>query len=140
MKRPLYQVIAQTLQAYQNCVASGNTDWEDRHDQLLEAIERDLLPSGSGVDSGTTIDRVWSKPDRLILQTSFHHMTDHGYYDGWTEHRVAITPSLAHGIEVKIGGRDRNDIKNYLGDLLDETLRQDVSDWLENRRMEVQSG
>jgi hypothetical protein len=44
-------------------------------------------------------------------------MNEGGYYDGWTEHQVIITPSLQHGFDVRVTGQDRNEIKDYLAEL-----------------------
>jgi hypothetical protein len=55
-------------------------------------------------------------------------MTEGGMYDGWTEHTVVVTPSLAFGINIRITGRNRNDIKDYLHDVFHEALTKGVVD------------
>jgi len=117
MPVPLYRTIAQLLMARENCRRSNNGEWLERHTDTLRRIAKDCLPSGSGIDSGTTIDLDKSTADRIVLQTSFHHMNDGGMYDGWTEHTITVRPSLAFGCELTISGRDRNEIKDYLGEL-----------------------
>jgi len=52
-------------------------------------------------------------------------MNDGGMYDGWTEHTVSITPAFA-GINVSVSGRNRNDIKDYLGDTFQCALTAEV--------------
>lgn len=115
----LFRDIASACQALRNCQESGNAEWIGRWTAYLDRIERECLPSGSGFDNGTTIDREKSGPDRLVLLTSFHHMNDGGYYDGWTDHVVTVTPSF-FGPIVKVGGRNRNDIKGYITDVFAE--------------------
>ena len=110
----VYRKIALTYGALQNCRNSGNTEWEEKHTETLEAIADNILPRGSGCDSGTTIDLLNSKPERIILHTSFHHMDEYGGYDDWTEHDVIITPSLQFNFHLRITGRNRNDIKDYM--------------------------
>lgn len=85
-----------------------------------------LLPSGSGIDSGTSIVSIDARC--VILSTSFHHMNDSGFYDGWTHHKIKITPTLSdsRGFDLKITGRDRNDIKAYLYDVYFDALAHDV--------------
>ena len=61
-----------------------------------------------------------------MLYTHFHHMNDGGFYDGWTEHSVVVTPSLVYGFDTRITGRDRNDIKNYIGEEMDLRLRNTI--------------
>jgi hypothetical protein len=128
MKMSVARTIASTFQAYQNCLKSGasHNDGAKEHKRRLEQIADDLLPSGSGIDSGTSINFELSKPERIVLDTAFHHMNDGGYYDGWTLHQVIVTASLVHGLSLRITGRDRNDIKDYLYDTFDDALTQDI--------------
>lgn len=127
MKRKLYQHIASRLQAMENCDKSGNAEWLDRHERALHVLCRDYLPRGSGFDNGTTL-MEGSKPNRLVFITAYHHMNEGGYYDGWTNHTVIITPDLASGFNVRVTGRDRNDIKDYVGDSFHEALSQEIDD------------
>lgn len=124
MKTPLYRRIASRIDARRRCLDTGNGEWIKRHSEALRALEKHL-PSGSGIDSGTTIDLDESHGEKIVLHTSFHHMNDQGMYDGWTEHTVTITPSLMFGIIVKIGGRDRNDIKDYLAEVFQDCLTEE---------------
>ena len=117
--------IASLVDARQTCIERKNTEWIAKHTDRLKHFET-LLPSGSGWDRGTTIDLVKSTPERLVLFGSFHHMNDGGYYDGWTDHEIVVTPSLQFGFTVKVTGRDRNDIKEYLTGLFLEALGQEV--------------
>jgi hypothetical protein len=86
----------------------------------------DLLPSGSGIDSGTKLDLNASHAEKLVFDIAYHHMNDGGFYDGWTQHRIVVTPSFT-GINLRISGRDRNDIKDYLYQTYDYALKQDVT-------------
>lgn len=123
--KPLYQELACLLTAAANCERSGNTEWLAKHRDRARELVRDRLPSGSGLDTGTHLD-IASMPDRLVLRCSFHHMNDSGMYDGWTDHTVIVTPSLAFGFDMRITGRDRNDIKDYLAQTFDHALREPV--------------
>lgn len=127
MKRPLYRHIASRLQAMENCQQANNLEWLGRHGDVLEKLCRDYLPRGSGIDAGTTLDNI-SHAGRLVFNTSYHHMNEHGYYDGWTEHTVIVTPSLLNEFDLRITGRDRNDIKDYLYDVFAEVLMQEIDD------------
>lgn len=82
-------------------------------------------PRGSGLDSGTFLDVHLSTTKKLILVTSFHHMDEHGGYDGWTEHKVVVTPEF-QGFSLRITGRDRNGIKDYLGELFHSWLSSEA--------------
>jgi hypothetical protein len=121
--KPIYQHIASALVAIGNCRRNGNTEWEERHRERIEKMVREHLPSGGGFDSGTSFDEDSSSADRLVFDTSFHHMHESGMYDGWTDHQVVVKPSLAFGFTLRITGKDRNGIKEYLADCFDLSLR-----------------
>ena len=118
---PLYRLIASIAEARLNCQANNNAEWFDRHSERLDYIARELLPSGAGVDSGSKIDLERTTAGKIVLTTAYHHMNDGGMYDGWTEHAVVVTPCF-DGIDVRVTGRDRNDVKDYLGDLFHANL------------------
>src|SRR5262245_22807771 len=114
MSKKLYQQIASTVGAYHRCIASNNQEWTDKHLAALHEFEKEL-PSGSGIDSGTKIDVDVSGDEKIVLLTAYHHMDENGMYDGWTEHKITVTPSFS-GFHLAISGRDRNGIKDYLHD------------------------
>lgn len=115
------QAIANALYARENCRKSGNVEWFARWTERLGDLASSL-PSGAGIDCGTTIDLERSTPNRIILALSFHHMDDGGMYDGWTDHEIWVRPDFALGMTLRITGRDRNGIKDYLGDVYAEAL------------------
>jgi hypothetical protein len=124
--RPLVEHFANCFQALRNCEESGNADWLEIWERRIAALSREHLPSGSGFDSGSSFNLDESRPDRLIFATSFHHMNDSGMYDGWTEHRVIVTPSFVHGFELKVTGRDKRQIKDYIGETFQNVLSAPV--------------
>lgn len=121
--KTVVQTIASALQALRNCQKSGN-DYGANWETLLSSIERNCLPSGSGIDRGTKIDFDRSNGGRIVLNFSFHHMNDGGYYDGWTDHSAIITPAF-EGFDIRITGRNQNDVKEYLSDLFHNALSED---------------
>lgn len=104
---------------------AARQEWFDRWSDTIEQLCKDFMPSGSGFDSGTKIDLDASHAEKLVFHTSFHHMNDGGFYDGWTEHTVTVTPSF-RGINIRIGGRNRNDIKDYIHESFDYALCQEI--------------
>jgi hypothetical protein len=124
----LYARIALLVDAVSNCAALGKTEWQATYEASLRALE-EFLPSGSGVDCGTKIDLDASlrRPGKIALTLSYHHMNEDGFYDGWTEHAVTVCPSLTSGFVLTISGRDRNGIKEYLHELLADSLHQEIA-------------
>jgi len=126
----LVNIIAIAVDAHARCVAMGNGEWAHKWQETLDNCAA-LLPSGSGFDKGTTIDRDGSKPNAIKLLTAFHHMDENGMYDGWTDHVITARPSFIHGIELSVSGRDRNAIKDYIHETFDHALSQMV-EWGED--------
>lgn len=93
--------------------------------EKINWIEKNMLPSGSGFDCGTAVDES-SRENRLVLTTCFHHMNLDGYYDGWTSHKVIVTPSLISEFDLRVTGRDRNEIKDYIGDVFHHVLTNEL--------------
>lgn len=112
------------LSAYQSCKKSGNTFYEVIYEDRLNAII-DLLPHGSGIDSGMKFLWDESNGQKLVFSCDFHHMDENGYYDGWSEHKVIITPSFPFGFDIRVTGRDRNGIKEYLASLIHDSFHFD---------------
>jgi hypothetical protein len=92
---------------------------EERLEKLM-----DSAPWGSGFDRGTHLEIADQKGGQLRFDTAFHHLNDNGTYDGWTEHTVTVKPSLAWCFELKVGGRNRNDIKEYIVALFNDWLSE----------------
>jgi hypothetical protein len=115
--------LANMIQAEKACRQSGNS-FADTHEENIDAM-LELLPHGSGIDSGVKLLKDECTNDKLVFSFGFHHMNESGYYDGWTEHKLIVTPSLIHGFSLKITGRDRNYTKEYLYDLFSSLFTLD---------------
>ena len=116
MKRSLACHISQLAVAMRNCIASGNKEWKDKHEDALHRIQKNLLPSGSGIDNGTRIDLDKTNGSKVVLTFGFHFMDEHGFYDGWGDFVAVVKPGFT-GLEINIKGRDRQQIKEYLHDV-----------------------
>ena len=126
-KNKLYRILAGLVLARSNCM-SKKSEFKLRHEENILDLVRRYMPSGSGVDVGTTIDLDKSTSELLVFNTSFHHMNYHGMYDGWTEHVVSVKPSLCFGMFTRISGKNRNQIKDYLHDLFWYCLEREIED------------
>lgn len=121
--RTVVQAIAQALLA----IDRSDAEWQAKHEEAIRDLVKKTGPSGGGIDCGTSVDFDRSRPDLLVFQTSFHHMNEHGSYDGWTNHDVIVKPSLAFGFTLRIMGNDRNGIKDYLADVYQQWLSSEVA-------------
>ena len=104
--------------------------WEDKHRDKITKLVKNNLPHGSGLDGNTLLDDK-STPDRLIFNSEYHLMNEKcngGYYDGWIEFDVIVTPSLAFGINLVVKGRFSKlpsrylNLKDYIGNLFHYAL------------------
>jgi hypothetical protein len=122
MRQPMYQRLASLVDARKRSWDKGNVEWKIKHETEINRLCKEFMPHGSGFDSGTTLDLDASTEDKLVFCTSFHHMNEHGYYDGWTEHTVTVRASLTSAYSLKVGGRDRNEIKDFIGATFRDSL------------------
>lgn len=132
--KPLYQHMATALDAHKRCKAdlalihAGKMDqswlelrehwtqeWFDRLDNMMEH-----LPHGSGLDTDWLLDANASNANKLVFNTSYHHMNDGGYTH-WSDVTITVKPSLIHGYELSIRGTDR-DTKDYLYEILGDAF------------------
>ena len=126
MKQPLYKAIASKLQAIESCKQSDNSEWLDKHTQSLETLVNDYMPCGSGIDTGTTLNFDISTSNKLVFTFSYHHMSEHGFYTRWTEHKLIVSPSMVYDFDMYITGSNFNDNKDYLYQTFEYALHQEV--------------
>jgi len=69
---------------------------------LIEHIQQNYLPSGSGIDSGCTINV--EKYQILEIKSSYHTMDENGCYGRWTDFTVKVKPSLIFDFDISIIG------------------------------------
>ena len=132
MERKVYEILDAAVIARRNCsypIAPKPT-WENKWDDLIQYICKNHLPSGSGFDCGTTVvEDECVSGKKLVLKFDYHHMDEHGYYDGWSSHKVIVTPYF-DGISVTVKGalprKYRND-KEYFGDTLMHHLTSTIA-------------
>jgi hypothetical protein len=122
-----YAAIAAKTLAIDNCIKVANWEWKERHEEAIQEIMQ-LAPSGGGIDMGTQFLASESTPNRLVFQAAFHHMDEVGGYDGWTDHKIIVTPSLWNEFDVRITGRNRNEIKEYLGEIFSAWLGEEAEE------------
>lgn len=124
MKRKVLQALANVAIVLNNPNAAQTA--VDHQTQVLDDLVK-LAPSGSGFDAGTEFVSVRSNSRRLVFKTSFHHMNENGFYDGWTEHTVTVLPDLLYGFTLTISGKNRNGIKDLIHDRFNEYLNSETA-------------
>ena len=125
MKDKVYQRLASLVVAYKNCEKNDNDVWKNEHNISIDKI-METSPSGSGFDNGTSIDIEESDENKLVFYTEFHHMEEHGYYAGWTDHKIIVEPNLVFDFVVIVEGDDVNYIKEYIEEVFCNWLNTNV--------------
>ena len=99
-------------------------NWVEKAEDLVKIH----FPSGSGFDSGTSI--VWDKCkyNKIVLRADFHHMDDNGYYCGWSEHEIIIVPSFSFGFDLRVTGKNKRNIKEYIEDTMYHVLNKELGE------------
>jgi hypothetical protein len=130
MSMRLYEQMARTAVAWNNCIKTNNTEWRDKHSETFKNL-LDLLPHGSGIDSSWNVELENCGDDKLVFFCGYHHMNENGMYDGWTEFTVTVTPSLMFGCRVKITGpfpRKYAETRDYLQETIDFALTREIDE------------
>lgn len=122
----LYQKIASTIISIKNCEKSGNQQWIEKQKDTLYDIERQKLPRGSGIDSGCKINLEKSNEQKIVIDVPYHCMDENGYYAGWRDYQIIIRAHLAFGATVDVKGRDYDGLKDYLADLFNYVIGEEV--------------
>jgi len=126
MKR--YKYLAMKLQAASNCInmfgTAFNPLWYEKHKEDIDK-QMETAPNGSGFDNGTTLVEEDCNSKKLVFLTAYHHLDDIGYYVKWTDHKVIIT-SAFDGFDMRITGKNFNGIKEYIADVFNAWLNEDV--------------
>ena len=98
-----------------------------------------FLPTGSGFDNGIKLNEK-TTPNRIIFDSSFHHMNENGFYDGWSAFKVIVTPSFVCDFDIKVTGVNttrkyfNKDFKEYIAyeyrrKLWQEVIRGDKNEY-----------
>ena len=108
----LYQKIARV-------VSQKNTSLNVIEKEL--ALLQELLPIGNGIETGCVIS-LKSTKKRIVIDTINWHPN---YSDKLTKHQVVITPSFEGEINIRITGKNEDNIKEYLHDIFREALMKE---------------
>lgn len=124
----VYQQIAGLIQARKTCIETENYTWKENHENTLDEISKNLLPSGSGFDSGSKINIEASTSEKIIIDSGFHVMDEDGFYAEWLNLVITVKPSLQFGFLMTIKGipaKYKFQITDYVNDSFYEALNQE---------------
>ena len=124
MSKTIDRNILSSAQAYNHCIESGNSKWEQRHWEHMVETLLDHLPHGSGIDCewDFEIDK-----GNLICSNSYHVMNDNGMYNGYIDFKLIIKidrRDIYGNLDWKLQGKlsQNNGLKEYLEDTFNEAL------------------
>jgi len=111
----LYQKIARVL-SQKDIILQG--------EQLT--LLQELLPNGNGMRRQINcMILLESTKKRIVIGTAYWHPNDNYETSRWTEHKVVITPSFEGEINIRITGKNENNVKDYLYDIFREALMKE---------------
>lgn len=127
MNEKIYKKLAKMAYSRLRCIDSinkSNTDsnienwknWIDKYDDNIDYIMRDVFPHGSGIDNGCHFNFDKSVNNKLVIDSGYHCMDPNGYYDGWIDFTVTLTPDLELDYKLNIRGNfgKYGHVKDYL--------------------------
>ena len=106
----LYQKIARV-------VSQKNTPLKEKQLSWLQ----ELLPIGNGIEAVCVIP-LKSTKKRIVIDTYYWHLN---YSYEWTIYQVVITPSFEGEINIRITGKNVDNVKEYLQDIFREALMKE---------------
>lgn len=133
MKSINLALLARLIQARANSLINKNQEWVDKHTIYIDEILK-ALPSGSGIDAGMHIDYDRSNSQKIVFTFSWHHMDEHGYYDGWSHHELIIRPTFGDK-DLRITGKRLSNIKDHLYDMFDSIFAVTTPSETQNESM-----
>jgi hypothetical protein len=137
-KRKIYEILSVAAQARRNCMngESITPHWESKW-------EKNHLPSGSGFDNGTKVVEDECVANlKLVLSFGYHHMDDNGYYDGWSHHKLIVTPRF-DGINVCLKcalPRKYSLLKDYILETFEYAITRTIDQSEIDKVLDVQRG
>lgn len=88
------------------------------------ALLQELLPIGNGIEKECVI-LLKSTEKRIVIDTAYWHPNDSYETSRWTDHQIVITPSFEGEINIRITGKNENNVKDYLHHIFHEALMKE---------------
>lgn len=138
MSTKLYSTIANAILVLKSTKGPFGNNALRLQEAVLEDIEENFLPYGSGFDAGCKISLEDSSHNKIVITSSYHKLNEDGYYDGWIDLIVTVTPSLIFDFVLTIDGEGIDDLdRAYFQDEFGNALGQLVTLYLDDGIMRV---
>lgn len=82
-----------------------------------------LLPIGNGIEKECVI-LLKSTEKRIVIDTTYRHQIN-PLEIRWTDHQIVITPSFEGEINIRVTGKNVDNIKEYLHEVFREALMKE---------------
>ena len=128
-KDKIYKRLAKIANSRLRCLESINFSNEiENYENEIDNIMENRLPHGSGIDNGCHFDYNKSHNNRLVINSGYHCMNEDGYYDGWVDFIVIVTPDLELDYRLSIKGNfgKYSHVKDYLYQIFHDSFDQEV--------------
>ena len=128
-KDKIYKRLAKMANSRLRCLNSTKFPQEiENYENEINNIMKNVLPHGSGIDNGCSFNFEKSRNNRLVINSAYHCMNENGYYDGWVDFIVVLTPSLEMDYELQIKGNfgKYSHVKDYLYQIFGDSFDQEV--------------
>ena len=128
-KDKIYKRLAKIANSRLRCLNSIKFPQEiENYEDEIDDIMKNIFPHGSGIDNGCTFNYEKSVNNRLVINSAYHCMNENGYYDGWVDFIVVLTPDLELDYTLNIRGNfgKYNHVKDYLYQIFHNSFDQEV--------------
>ena len=128
-KDKIYKRLAKIANSRLRCLNSIKFPQEiENYENEINNIMKNSLPHGSGIDNGCSFNYDKSHNNRLVINSAYHCMNENGYYDGWVDFIVVLTPDLELDYTLNIRGNfgKYNHVKDYLYQIFHNSFDQEV--------------
>ena len=86
-----------------------------------------LLPIGNGIEKECVIS-LKSTKKRIVIDTAYWHPNDNYETGLWTDHQVVITPSFEGEINIRVTGKNVDNIKEYINEVFRKALMKEYEE------------
>lgn len=97
--------------------------FNDEECENIETALLEMLPHGSGINCDWRF--WWLKNNSLVCSNSYHCMNEHGYYDGYADFSIKISPLKSlHSFKLQFHGKTAHaknkqyQLREYLEDTI----------------------